>query len=75
MRRDLQERARLRAGQLWAAYGRPPGCYSEFYFQAVRELALADDLTRISTEACLARLRATEGISRHGEPAARGKVG
>jgi hypothetical protein len=58
MHRENPRRVELRASQLWDAHGRPPGCYGEFYFQAVQEIALADDLSKISTAACLARLRA-----------------
>ena len=57
MHRDNPRQVELRASQLWDAHGRPPGCYGEFYFQAVQEIALADDLSKISTAACLARLR------------------
>jgi len=57
MHRDKPKQVELRARQLWDAHGRPPGCYGEFYFQAVQEIALADDLSKISTAACLARLR------------------
>ena len=54
---DKQKRVELIARQLWAAHGFPEGCYGEFYFQAGQEIALAEDLRKVSTPAALARLR------------------
>ena len=54
---NKQKRVALLARQLWAAHGCPEGCYGEFYFQAGQEIALAEDLSKVSTPATLARLR------------------
>lgn len=53
-----EKRVEVLARQLWAAHGSPEGCYGEFYFQAGQEIALVDDLSRVSTPAVLARLHA-----------------
>jgi hypothetical protein len=57
--RGRQERVADRARQLWAEHGSPEGCYGEFYFQAGREIELVDSLSKVSTAACLDRLRIT----------------
>jgi hypothetical protein len=64
---DERERVELRARQLWAAYGCPAEGYSEFLYQAAQELALVDQLRKVRTESCLARLR----DSRRSRPQAR----
>jgi hypothetical protein len=51
-----QKRVEVLARQLWAAHGSPEGCYGEFYFQAGQEIALVEDLAKVSTPAVLARL-------------------
>jgi len=54
---NRQKRVELLAQQLWEAHGFPKGCYGEFYYQAGQEIALAEDLSKVSTAAALARLR------------------
>jgi len=52
-----QKRVELLARRLWAAHGSPEGSYGEFYFRAGQEIALVEDLSKVSTPATLARLR------------------
>jgi hypothetical protein len=52
-----QKRVEILARQLWAAHGFPEGCYGEFYFRARQEIALVEDLSKVSTPATLVRLR------------------
>ncbi len=54
---DRQKRVELLAQQLWKAHGFPKGCYGEYYFQAGQEIAFAENLSKVSTAATLARLR------------------
>jgi hypothetical protein len=51
-----QKLVEILARQLWAAHGSPEGCYGEFLFQAAQEIALVEDLTKVSTPTVLARL-------------------
>lgn len=62
---DKRKRVEVLARQLWAAHGFPEGCYGEFYFQASQELALAEDLSKVSTKATVARLRERNRSSAH----------
>jgi hypothetical protein len=58
-----QKRVEILARQFWAAYGFPKGCYDEFYFRAGREIALVEDLRRVSTRAALAHLHKQTRVS------------
>jgi hypothetical protein len=59
MHGDKRELAARRAGEFWAGHGRPSDGYGEFYFQAVQEIALVEELSKVSTQDCVDRLRRT----------------